>query len=276
MAGTPVVNYSYDAWGNSISTTGSMANTLGILNPLRYRGYVYDQETGLYYLQSRYYNPEWGRFISADTTDILTATPMGLTDKNLFAYCDNNPVVRGDNGGKFWHILVGAAVGVATQYISDIAINLINGKTFTEALRPTSSWVDYSAAALSGALAATGIGLAASVGANAAIGGATYLANCAVQGEDANIIDFTLATGTGALSGAVGGSGADGANLRGVVKTSKTILKTAVSPKKIAMYSAKIAAVGKTAIVSGLRTVAAGLTANGLNALRREVTFSAT
>lgn len=56
----------------------------------------------LYYVGSRYYNPEIGRWINADTTDVLTATPVGLTDKNLFAYCDNNPVIKVDNGGQFW------------------------------------------------------------------------------------------------------------------------------------------------------------------------------
>ena len=70
--------------------------------PFRYRGYVFDEETGFYYVSSRYYDPEIGRFISPDTTDVLTATPMGLTDKNLYAYCDNNPVVRVDHGGQFW------------------------------------------------------------------------------------------------------------------------------------------------------------------------------
>lgn len=61
-----------------------------------------DTETGLYYVSSRYYDPETCRFINADTTDLITATPMALTDKNLFAYCDNNPVVRKDSGGAFW------------------------------------------------------------------------------------------------------------------------------------------------------------------------------
>ena len=56
-SGTEVVTYSYDAWGKLLSIGGSMASTLGVLNPLRYRSYVYDQETGLYYLQTRYYDP---------------------------------------------------------------------------------------------------------------------------------------------------------------------------------------------------------------------------
>jgi len=87
-SGTLVVNYTYDAWGNRLSVTGSMSSTLGTLNPLRYRGYVYDQETNLYYLQSRYYDPEIGRFINADAF----ASTGGLLGNNLFAYCWNNPV----------------------------------------------------------------------------------------------------------------------------------------------------------------------------------------
>ncbi|MBE5810201.1 MAG: hypothetical protein E7318_04615 [Clostridiales bacterium] len=64
--GTAVVNYVYDAWGHPINKTGGMANTLGAVQPFRYRGYVYDEETGLYYLRSRYYNEVQCRFANAD------------------------------------------------------------------------------------------------------------------------------------------------------------------------------------------------------------------
>ena len=64
--GTQVVKYAYDAWGKPISKTGSLASTLGTIQPFRYRGYVFDEETGLYYLRSRYFNPSLCRFISAD------------------------------------------------------------------------------------------------------------------------------------------------------------------------------------------------------------------
>ncbi len=94
--GNPVVEYTYDAWGNLLSTTGSMANTLGGSNPLRYRGYVYDTETELYYLQSRYYDPEIGRFINAD---VYVSTGQGALGNNMFAYCRNNPVKRVDVSG---------------------------------------------------------------------------------------------------------------------------------------------------------------------------------
>ena len=95
--GTVVVSYTYEAWGKPLSITGSMADTLGVRNPLRYRGYVYDQETGLYYLQSRYYDPEIGRFINADT---LVSTGQGLLGNNMFAYCLNNPVNLKDPTGE--------------------------------------------------------------------------------------------------------------------------------------------------------------------------------
>ena len=91
-----VVEYAYDAWGNILSITGSMANTLGTLNPLTYRGYVYDYETGLYYVSSRYYDPVWGRFLNSD---VLISTGQGLLGNNMFAYCRNNPVCRKDITG---------------------------------------------------------------------------------------------------------------------------------------------------------------------------------
>ncbi len=64
--GNVVVEYTYDSWGKLISITGSLADTIGIKNPLRYRGYYYDTETALYYLQSRYYDPDTGCFINMD------------------------------------------------------------------------------------------------------------------------------------------------------------------------------------------------------------------
>ena len=97
--GVLLVHYVYDAWGNLLSTEGTMANTLGMINPLRYRGYVYDTETELYYLQSRYYNPEIGRFLNADG---YVATGQGLMGHNMFAYCGNNPVNRRDASGDLW------------------------------------------------------------------------------------------------------------------------------------------------------------------------------
>ena len=81
---------------NPSPKTGTLANTLGALNPFRYRGYVYDEETGLYYLRSRYYNPVWGRFINADS---LLGKPGQLLGHNVFAYCNNTPIALYDSNG---------------------------------------------------------------------------------------------------------------------------------------------------------------------------------
>ena len=84
-SGTTVASYEYDPYGNIVSATGTMAQ----INPLRYRGYYYDTDSGFYYLQSRYYDPAIGRFITAD---VLVSTGQGVQGYNMFAYCNNNPV----------------------------------------------------------------------------------------------------------------------------------------------------------------------------------------
>ena len=80
------------------STTGTLASTVGVKNPIRYRGYYYDVETGLYYLQSRYYDPQTGRFINADDIDFIGADGS-FASYNLFSYCSNNPVINSDPSG---------------------------------------------------------------------------------------------------------------------------------------------------------------------------------
>ena len=94
--GAVVTSYVYNAWGKIMSVTGTLASTVGRYNPLRYRGYVYDTETELYYLQSRYYDPEVGRFINADG---YASTGQGINGSNVFAYCGNNPVRNADISG---------------------------------------------------------------------------------------------------------------------------------------------------------------------------------
>ena len=88
--GTVVVSYVYDAWGRPINKTGSMAATLGTVQPFRYRGYVYDEETGLYYLRNRYYNVNTSRFLNADI----------IYQGNVYAYCANSPIAFCDTTGR--------------------------------------------------------------------------------------------------------------------------------------------------------------------------------
>ncbi|MBE6766102.1 MAG: RHS repeat-associated core domain-containing protein [Ruminococcaceae bacterium] len=95
-----MVEYTYDAWGKLLNTVDNSGINLGSINPLRYRGYYYDQETGLYYLQSRYYDPTVGRFINADDISFLGANGTVLSH-NLFSFCVNNPINFTDDSGHF-------------------------------------------------------------------------------------------------------------------------------------------------------------------------------
>ena len=123
--GVMQAEYVYSPWGEIISAEGDLAE----INPLRYRGYYYDSETGFYYLRSRYYDPENHRFINADT---YASTDSGdAISCNMFAYCGNNPVMRGDENGEIWAWLAGALVGAVSSAISEtvhqVAEHFING-----------------------------------------------------------------------------------------------------------------------------------------------------
>ena len=120
--GTAVVNYRYDSWGILTGITGSMAGTLGKDNPYRFKGYYYDEETGMYYLKSRYYQPEICRFISADNEDVLIDTHVDLANKNLYLYCDNNPILKADEEGQIADWLVRAALGAAVNVAASFII----------------------------------------------------------------------------------------------------------------------------------------------------------
>ena len=101
--GTLVARYNYDPYGRPVSMTNASGTTISqtaynvaAYNPFRYRGYRYDGETGLYYLQSRYYDPETCRFINADS---YAGTGQGITGYNMFAYCNSNPICQIDVSG---------------------------------------------------------------------------------------------------------------------------------------------------------------------------------
>ena len=91
-----------------LGITAAERNIVWTYNPFRYRGYYYDTETGLYYLQSRYYNPQWGRFLNADG---YVSTGQGLLGYNMYAYCNKNPIMYTDPAGE-WPWLIAIIVGV--------------------------------------------------------------------------------------------------------------------------------------------------------------------
>ena len=219
--GTAVVNYKYDSWGKLISITGSMADTLGKDNPYRYKGYYYDEETGMYYLKSRYYQPEICRFISAD---VYIATELNMNGSNMYSYCKNNPVMLMDSDGDFAlpiaAMIVGAAINVVTTGIAACVV----GQDYTVK--------DAVLAAVTGAVGASGP--AGPLVAGLISGFVTY--RCyREQGED-RTVSFTNAVMAGAFT--LGSTGSVSTLL-----TSGSAIKTAT---KIELGLGTSAAIGVT------------------------------
>ena len=121
-SGNLVAKYVYDSWGNTISVTDANGkaitskNHIGNINPIRYKGYYFDSETGFYYLQSRYYNPTVGRFLNAD---VYCDTGTGLLGTNMFAYCENNPTNSVDSNG---YMAAEAAGATALAYFLEYVL----------------------------------------------------------------------------------------------------------------------------------------------------------
>jgi len=172
--GNVVVEYTYDAWGNVLDITGVRKDNLGKLNPLRYRGYVYDDETGLYYLQSRYYDPALGRFINAD---VYTSTGQDFIGHNMFAYCGNNPTSRADQSGRLWNYVIGAVVG---GVVSAVTTAVQSYKETGEVNLP-STVIAGMVGAVGGAVAASGLNCLVQAGITMAAAAAGDISTQAVE-----------------------------------------------------------------------------------------------
>ena len=158
--GTLAASYNYGAWGNySVHGADGKKTTdptfIGHINPLRYRGYYYDRETRLYYLQSRYYDFANCRFLNADT--FATTDANGFLSANMFAYCENNPIMRTDESGEFFNTVIGAVVGATFGAVS-------------AAIAGTSIWGGALSGAVSGAIAGFGVDVAMATVATGPVG----------------------------------------------------------------------------------------------------------
>ena len=227
-SGTQVASYDYDPYGKIITATGDLAE----INPLRYRGYYYDSETGFYYLQSRYYDPEICRFINGDK---YSATATGFLGYNMFAYCDNNPVIRFDNGGTFWNIVIGAAVGAIVSGVVSFATQAIEHGI------ENVNWARVGIAAASGAItggcAASGIPVNGQMIVGGVVGAVssgldTYYAY-KNSDEKATVWDYTKNIAIGATLGVIGGRlGGSGTGTKHLTQSAKQALsrgKNAIS-----------------------------------------------
>lgn len=212
-AGNLVASYTYDAWGKITSVRGS--NTaIGELNPFRYRGYYYDSDIQMYYLQSRYYNPEIGRFINSDDVSFIGSTTSEIS-YNPFAYCENNPVKFYDSCGTIpmsTIIALVAALGAIIGGIVGYSIVKKNGYTVNDGFK---FWSYILGGIVIGGAAGAALGYTGGVLFNA------YGAKIA----------GTLATGSTITMEQIRQIGALGEKLAGITKNTKHIISMTGSAK---------------------------------------------
>ena len=224
------------SWGNPKLTTYSTNNFSGY-NPIRYRGYYYDVESGFYFLNARYYNPAWRRFISPDNTAYLDPdTPNGL---NLYAYCNNNPVNYADPSGHISQalenglkiggaILISAALTVAAFTVASTTLSvilagaaigsvcglvfggvssglgsLVSGGSFIDGFA-TGALTGAITGGISGAIAASPIRVEGQIVLNALLSGASYTVT---NYNNFNLGELLLCVAIGGLAGYAGGDG---------------------------------------------------------------------
>ena len=273
---TVVANYEYDAWGRVVSVKYAngndinVSNHIGVINPIRYRGYYYDSETGFYYLKSRYYDPAICRFISADDPSYLGAgeTTQGL---NLFAYCLNDPVNRIDADGNWsmpnWAKIAVGAVAIAGLAVATVctggAAAVICGAALSGAIAGGASgavmgaigggisggWQGALDGACSGFMSGTLIGGAtgaASAGLNIATGATTVVGNA--HGSTLHKLATNMEAGKMAASGqysqigvnkalkTIGLNGTSRPDVIGIAKNGMNKLVEVVSPRQSTNY----------------------------------------
>ena len=222
----------YTGTGIDITDNSSYNNSVAKLNPFRYRGYYYDAETGLYYLNSRYYDPSIGRFISPDSIEYLASeTINGL---NVYAYCLNNPVMFSDStgcaswidnllkalagvaiigalvvgsiftGGTLSVVLAGAAIGAVAGAISSTISTAISGdwSNFGNSFLMSTAF-----GGVSGAIAASPLNIGWQMGLNAVLNVSSYAVTTTINGGNITLGGLLFSSATGVITGIVGGSG---------------------------------------------------------------------
>lgn len=192
--GKIVVKYSYDAWGAIKSIIDTSSSGIGKLNPFRFKGYYYDNESSMYYCKTRYYVPQWGRWLSADSIEYLN--PESINKLNLYTYANNNPVIYYDPDGHMallCALLILGAIGMVANVGSQALTDL--------AYRNEFKWENYLVAAGAGFLggmcyAIPGVG---SIVSAAVTSGLTTAGQMIVSGEYYDGWDYLIMAGGSAI-----------------------------------------------------------------------------
>ena len=203
--GNEVGHYEYNAWGEITSQDGAIPN----INPVRYRGYYYDVETGFYYLQTRYYDPTICRFINADNYELVATLSSVPGQLNMYAYCGNNPIMYTDETGEFWVtagvMLVGALIGTVSSAVASVVTQAM----FEGEINLKSVAIAAGTGFISGALSASPLGVGWLMVANAVLEVGSYCAECFIRNEDPSVIGVGVAIASGLVFGKLGGNGAN-------------------------------------------------------------------
>ena len=210
--GNLVVQYAYNAWGKPESTTGTLATTIGEYNPFRYKGYHFDSDTSMYYCRTRYYVPDWCRWLCADGVGWLD--PSSLFEQNLYCYCNNNPVCCIDPSGRFGFLalvaitLTSMIIGGGTQLIS----NAIAGKKGSELWRGVAGaalGTGVNALALCLAMPTGGASLVIAAGISSAVQTGVDTLETIIRGEDVDweqtLIDLGINFASSLVGNFIGG-----------------------------------------------------------------------
>ena len=292
-SGNVVARYTYDAWGKVLSVTDANGNAntsstfIGNVNPIRYRGYYYDKETGWYYLNSRYYDPEVKRFINADSE--ISGANDQITGKNLFAYCFNNPVMLTDETGS-WPSLGQIFATVATVAVATVAVAAVTAITVaslgTAAAIPvlvgaavggvTSAAVDAviqygdkgsidaaeviragSGGMITGAVSGSPAGKAAQVVTGAVTNVAQTAVDDSIAGEASSPVEYAVSAISGGFGGYIGGAGA-----QHIPTASATKIIHYTSMDSFAIFAPKVAS--QAATKSIIRSTGSGLISEGV------------
>ena len=277
--GAKAVEYTYDAYGNCTIKNTTSNYDLAYANPIRYRGYYYDEATKLYYLNARYYSPEFRRFISPDNTAYLD--PESVNGLNLYCYCNNDPVNYCDPSGHFiislTSILIAAGIGAALGAVS----GAIYGG-FTAAANGQNVWGGIMIGAVTGAFMGAGAGVASLFIAPILAGGSVVIGATSISAGASLAIGAGISFGTGAIGGAVSDIWTQHIN-NGDVTDIDSVIKSAFQWGTINTFGAFLGSVGgplsnlETALITGVFnnvTGSIGLTVDairGNNSRRRPI-----
>ncbi len=238
-SGVKVAEYAYDAWGNCTIVHNTAA--IAVRNPIRYRGYYFDSDTGLYYLNARYYSPKWRRFISPDSTDYLD--PESVNGLNLYCYCNNDPVNYVDpSGHALVSLLVAMGIGFGIGAFVGAGFEVAKQINFVGWDISLWDWVRIGRSALAGGVSGAissipipGSGFLSYMG-TFAFGGVASVAGGIISGSVNSIESGVLAFGLGGAANVIGRAATDFIQY---IKAAKEIKAISADAMSIANMNAK-------------------------------------